>query len=468
MSETKYDAVIIGAGPGGYVSAIRLGQLGKKVALVEKNRVGGVCLNAGCIPSKALLHAAKVNRTIKEASMWGFDPGESKIDPAKVIEWKDGIVDRLVKGILTLLKAGHVELVEGMATVLSPVEVKVRKDDGEVILKTENIIVATGTSPISIPGFQPDYKKVIDSTAALSLKEIPPRLLIIGGGVTGMEMAEYFSGMGSSVSVVEMMDKVLPMADGEVSKLITRVMKKKKIKILTSTRAVSHKETDNGIEVTVSSNGKEKILTVDMILVSVGRKASPERLGIDGSMVKLDDRGHIVVDDGMRSSNPHIFAIGDITGEPWLAHKASRQGVIAAEVIAGLDSSKDFRFIPSVVYTDPEIAWIGMTEEEAAAKGRTLKIGRFPYSASGRALSSNESDGFVKIITDSKTEEILGVHIVCSHASEMISEATLAMETGANAEDLSLIIHPHPTLSEGIMEAAENVYGRAIHMMNER
>lgn len=464
MSENIYDAVIIGAGPGGYVSAIRLGQLGKKVALVEKSRVGGVCLNAGCIPSKALLHAARVNRTIKEASMWGFEAGNSRIDPVKVIEWKDGIVERLVKGILTLLKNAGVELTEGTATVLSSNEVKVQKDDGEVILKTENIIVATGTAPIPIPGFEPDYRKVIDPTVALSLKEIPPRLLIIGGGVTGMEMAEYFSGMGSSVTVVEMMDRILPMADGEASKLMTRLMKKKKVKILTSTRALSHRETGEGIEVTISTKGKEKTIMADMILVSVGRKPSPERLGIDGSTVKLDERGHIVVDDRMRSSNPHIFAIGDITGEPWLAHKASKQGIIAAEVIAGLETAKDFRFIPSVVYTDPEIAWVGMTEEEATTEGRTLKIGRFPYSASGRALSANEPEGFVKIITDSETEEILGVHIVSAHASEMISEATLAMETGANAEDLSLIIHPHPTLAEGIMEAAESVYGKAVHV----
>lgn len=454
-----FDVVVIGSGPGGYVASIRLGQSGKRVALVEKQKIGGVCLNVGCIPSKALLYAAKTNMMIKRAAIWGFDPGQGSIDPEKVIQWKDQVVKKLAGGITHLLKENRVEVIKGTAVLEAPGMVSVSTDNGEVKLEAESIIVACGTETLQLRGFEFDHDRIIDSTDALSLHEIPPRLLIIGAGITGMEMATYFSGMGSNVAVVEAMDRILPMADREVSDLISHVMEKKGVKILTSSKAVSHEKDPLGLLVGIEKEDRETALRVGKILVTVGRKPLTRELGLSRFNIETDEFGYIKVDEFLRTSNPNIYAIGDITGPPWLAHKASRQGIIAAEVIAGEAAVWDNLAIPFAVFTYPEVAWVGMTEDKARETGKKLKIGKFPYSSSGRALSMDDAEGFVKFISDADTDEILGVHIVCANASDLISEMTLAMEAGATAEDIALTIHPHPTMSEGIMEAAESMCG---------
>lgn len=465
-SQTIFDAVVIGAGPGGYTAAIRLVQLGQKVAVVEKNALGGVCLNVGCIPSKALIYAASLFEKISHAETFGIEVEGARLNMPKLQQWKDGVVQKLTGGIGQLLKSNGVEVITGMAQFTSPNELKVSKPDGSSqSVKAKNFMIAAGSSPVEIPGFTYNHTTIIDSTDALALQTIPKRMAVIGGGVIGLEIGILYHKLGTDVTVVEMAPSILPGVDAEVAQTLSRSLKKRKMTVHTGAKAKS--VSDEGHEATLlleDSKGKEQSLTVDCILVAVGRKANSAALGLDKAGVKTNERGIIPVDNQLRTNVPNIFAIGDITQSPWLAHKASKEGLVAAAVIAGENEILDYRAMPAAVFTDPEIATVGLTEEEAKAKGLEIKVGKFPFQASGRALTMDAAEGFVKVIADAKTDVLLGVHMIGPDVAELIAEAALAIELGATSEDLALTVHTHPTLPESLMEAAEAVHQKAIHM----
>lgn len=468
MQKKTVDALVIGAGPGGYVAAIRLAQLGKKTLLVEKTSLGGVCLNVGCIPSKALITAAKTVEKIRKADQMGIIVGDLMVDFPKLISWKDGIVSKLTGGIGTLVKGNGGEVLMGTATFRSPHEVEVETPDGPVLVEAAHVIVATGSRPIEIPGFKFDGRRVISSTEALSLSEIPNRLLVVGGGYIGLEMGIMYAKLGANVTVVEAMDQVLPGFDPEIAQVIARQLKKLKVNVVLNASAKGWEDGPLCAKVHIEQNGRMMDLDADKILVTVGRKPNSEGFGLDAIGVQIDGRGFIQVDRQMRTSVPGVFAIGDVVGQPMLAHKASREAEVAAEVIAGHPAEMDVKVIPAVVFTDPEIGSAGLSEAEARAQGHEVIVGKFPFGALGRALTTGETDGFVKVIADKGTQEILGIHIVGPGASDLIAEGALAIEMGAFIDDLSLTVHAHPTLAEGLMEAAKAAVGEAIHALNTR
>ena len=457
----SYDLVVIGTGPGGYHAAIRAAQLGLKVLAVEKGEVGGVCLNVGCIPTKALLHAAKAKKLAKEAAEFGLALKEEGLDLEKLAAWRDQVTKKLTGGVEFLFKGNGVDLVRGQAKVLSPREVEV----GGERYRAKRLVLATGSRPIELPGFPFDEERVLSSTGALKIERgIPKRLLVLGAGAIGLEFASIYRAFGSEVVVVELMDQILPGADPEAANVLARNLKRAGIEIKTRTKAEGFEETEEGLNVRLSGPKGEETLTADRILVAVGRRPNSE--GLAGLGLALDEKGFVVTDERMQTSVPGVFAIGDLRGAPLLAHKAMKEGVVAAEVAAGKPSAFDQQ-IPSVVYTDPEYASVGMTEAEAMEKGIAVQVGKFPYAANGRALTRQEKDGFVKVVTDAEYKVVLGVQIVGPEASELIAEAALAVEMGALADDLELTIHPHPTLSESLMEAAANVNKAAIHILNK-
>ncbi len=462
-----YDAVVLGAGPAGYVCAIRLAQLGMKTAIVEGKDLGGVCLNVGCIPSKALIAAARFVQKSQEAHKMGIEIGEAKVDVGKLIAWKDSIVKQLTGGVKVLLEKNGVTIVRGFGTVTSPNQVQVNGPQAQV-LETHNIVVATGSRPVEIPGFAFDGKNVWSSTDALAPKHLPKSLLVIGGGVIGLELGLVYHALGTELRVVEFMDRVLPGLDAELSKEMGRSLKKKKIPVHLGAKAMGYTEKDGTIMVKVDlGGGKVEEFACDAILSSVGRAPNGKGLGLEEVGVEVSDRGFVSVDAQQRTKVPSIFAIGDITGQPMLAHKGSAEGLVAAGVIAGdTGAAFDPVGIPGVVFTDPEIATVGLTEEEAKAQGFEVGIGKFPFRASGRALSLMEPEGWVKIITDKQTDKVLGVHMIGPEVTELIGEGTLALEAGLTAEDIAMTIHAHPTLPEAIMEAAENVHRMAVHILN--
>ncbi len=457
----EYDLIVIGTGPGGYHAAIRAAQLGLKTLAVEKGEVGGVCLNVGCIPTKALLHAAKAKKLAKEAAEFGLALKEEGLDLEKLAAWRDQVTKKLTGGVEFLFKGNGVDLVRGQAKVLSPREVEV----GGERYRAKRLVLATGSRPIELPGFPFDEERVLSSTGALKIERgIPKRLLVLGAGAIGLEFASIYRAFGSEVVVVELMDQILPGADPEAANVLARNLKRAGIEIKTRTKAEGFEETEEGLNVRLSGPKGEETLTADRILVAVGRRPNSE--GLAGLGLALDEKGFVVTDERMQTSVPGVFAIGDLRGAPLLAHKAMKEGVVAAEVAAGKPSAFDQQ-IPSVVYTDPEYASVGMTEAEAMEKGIAVQVGKFPYAANGRALTRQEKDGFVKVVTDAEYEVVLGVQIVGPEASELIAEAALAVEMGALADDLELTIHPHPTLSESLMEAAANVNKAAIHILNK-
>lgn len=466
MQQKNVDALVIGAGPGGYVAAIRLAQLGKKVLLVEKASLGGVCLNVGCIPSKALITAAKTVDKLKKADVMGISVGAVSIDFPKMISWKDGIVKKLTGGIGQLVKANGGEILTGTATFKSPTEVEVQTPEGLVTVHAEHVIVATGSRPIEIPGFAFDGKRVISSTGALSLPEVPKRLVVIGGGYIGLELGMMYAKLGASVTVVERMDQVLPGFDPEIAQLLMRQLKKLKVQVFLGTAAKGFIDGPESARVQLDQDGKPLEVEADRILVTVGRRPNFEGLGLDKAGVEVDARGHVPTDKQMRTNVPHIFAIGDLAGQPMLAHKASKEAEVAAEVIAGHNAVMDAKAMPAVVFTDPEIGSVGLSEEAAKAEGFEVIVGKFPFAALGRAMTTGETDGFVKVVADKTTQEVLGVHIVGPEASNLVAEAALALEMGAFIDDLSLTVHAHPTLAEGLMEAAKAAVGEAIHALN--
>ncbi len=467
MATHKTDVLVIGAGPGGYVAAIRLGQLGIKTMIVEKEYFGGVCLNVGCIPSKALITGAKLVEKISHAAEIGISVGDVSVDFSKMQEWKSSVTERLTSGVRTLLKANKVDLLEGTARFKTPKVVEVETANGVETIEAGSTIIATGSRSIQIPGFDVDEKLILSSTGALALDKVPSKLVVIGGGYIGLELGMMYRKLGTEVDVVEMMDQVLPGFDADLSKLVSRSCKKQKINLHLQAKALGWKKKGGGVEVEIEDkNGKSKKLEGDHVLVTVGRRPNSENLGLEEIGVTLE-RGFIQIDEKLQTSVPGIYAIGDVAGGLMLAHKASKEGEVAAEVIAGKATVMDVRAIPAVVFTDPEIATAGMSESEARAEGYDVKVGKFPFTANGRALTTRETEGFLKVISDAATDELLGVAIVGPEASDLIAEAGLAIEMGAAVEDIALTVHAHPTLAEGMMEAAKAAHGEAIHAVNK-
>jgi dihydrolipoamide dehydrogenase len=461
-----YTAIVIGAGPGGYPCAIRLAQLGVNTLVIEKSNWGGVCLNVGCIPSKALIGAAKRYQELTHASDYGFTvDGTISVNVDRLQGWKNQVVEKLTGGVKTLLKANKVDMLIGTAAVSAPGQVTVESADGAKVFTADHIVLATGSSPIAIPGFDFSDPPILDSTGALALTEIPEHLVVIGGGYIGLEMSGVWAKLGSKVTVVEMMGQLLPGFDKDVVRILSRRLKKDGVKAMLETRALGWRADEQGVVVEVEGKKGKTELKADKVLVTVGRRPNTRNLGLEALGVAMDGP-FIKVDKQLRTSVPGLYAIGDVVGQPMLAHKATHEGEVVAEVIGGHTVQLDYKAIPAVVFTDPEVATVGLTEPEAKADGRDYKVGKVPFAAIGKAIANGETDGFVKVIIDAKTELVLGVTIVGAHASDIISEAGLAIEMCAEARDIGLTIHPHPTLGEAIMEAAKAALGEAIHIVN--
>jgi dihydrolipoamide dehydrogenase len=470
MGKRTCDVVVIGGGPGGYVCSIRLGQLKQKVICVEKEEVGGVCLNWGCVPSKALISASHTYEKVKDTGpTMGIQAEGLKVDVAKMQEWKGGIVKKLTSGVRGLFKGNGVELVMGNARVTGPRTVEVKTNEGgtETIEATKAIVIATGSSTIEIPSFKFDGKQIIGAKEAVSLKAIPKRLLVIGGGVIGLELGMVYQKFGSEITVVEATNSLLPGVDPDCTAVVEKRLLKHGAKVLKNAKAMGYeKNADGSLAVKVDlGGGKHDTLVADTVLVAVGMRPNGVGLGLEEIGVKVE-RGFVPTDPLGQTNVPGVYAIGDVSGHPMLAHKASKEGEVVAEIIAGHKAAKDWVAIPAAIFTDPEIATAGLTEAMAKEKGIEVKVGKFPFAALGRAMAVAETEGFFKVVANKKTNELLGVHIVGPEASDLISEGALALEMHAFLEDIGLTIHPHPTLGEGFMEAAMNGLGHAIHILN--
>jgi dihydrolipoamide dehydrogenase len=455
------EVLVLGAGPGGYTAAFRAADLGKSVVLVDREeRLGGVCLNIGCIPSKALLHAAKVIAETKEMAEYGLSFGEPQIDIDKLRGWKEAVVKRLTGGLAGLAKQRKVEVVRGTGTFTSMNQIQVTADDGSVkTVSFEQAIIAAGSEPMTLPFIPNDDPRVIDSTGALDLDGIPQRLLVLGGGIIGLEMATVYSELGAQITVVELMDQLIPGADKDIVTPLTKRITKRYQNIYLKTKVTSVEAADDGLRVRFEGAGAPETDTFDKVLVAVGRRPNGRTIGAENAGVLIDERGYILVDKQQRTNVPHIFAIGDVVGQPMLAHKGVHEGKVAAEVAAGLPSFFDAKVIPSVAYTDPEVAWVGVTENEAKAAGVRYGKGVFPWLASGRSLTLGRDEGITKVLFDESTDRIIGCGIVGPNAGDLIAEPAIAIEMGADAADIGLTIHPHPTLSETIGFAAEAFEG---------
>ncbi len=460
----QFEAAILGSGPGGYVAAIRLGQLGKQTALIEKANLGGVCLNIGCIPSKALMQVARLRRRIEIAKQMGMEVSDLKIDFTKTQTWKQNIVNRLTSGVEYLCKSNNVDIIKGEGKFQSPHEIIVTTSTGTETIDTKNTVIATGSRAMQIPGLEFDGTNVISSTEALELQQIPPNFVVVGGGVTGLEMATMYAELGSKVTVIEMLDQLLPGVDIELVRIIERSLRRLGIDYHVKSKAKEYRE---GQLRAILEDGTEAMFPASKVLVSVGRRPNSDNIGLDRAGVKTNPQGWLQTDKHMETNVPGIYSIGDVNGPPLFAHKASKEGIVAAESIAGMKSEADFRAIPWAIFTDPEIASAGLTESQAREKGYDPIIGKFPFTALGRALLAGETEGFVKVVADKNSELVLGIHIVGPEASDLISEAALAIEMGATLRDIELTIHPHPTLPESIMEAAAAAKGRAIHILQK-
>lgn len=473
MAEHRADAVVIGAGPGGYHAAIRLGQLGKKVICVDRDEVGGVCLNWGCIPTKALLHVGEIVRHIDRAAAIGLKVQKPEIDREGVAKFKSEVVSANVGGVKQLFKLNNVEFVYGEASFKSATEIAVKKKEGgEDTIVTEYAVIATGSAPIDVKAWPRDGKTIVNSDDCVQLASIPKNLLVIGGGVIGLEFATVYARLGARVLVLEAMPQILTGTDLEISKTLGRILKKQGIEIMLDTKAGTIEKSAGGVRATFNgqaTNGKDETREFDCVLVAVGRRPVTDNLNLQAAGLQTNERGFLDVDAQRRTKVKNIFAVGDVTGAPMLAHKGMKEGVIAAEVIGG-DRSAAFDpiAVPNCVYTDPEVATVGLSEEEAKDRGHELRIGKFPLQASGRARTMNESDGLIKLVGDAKTDLLLGMHIVSPQAESLIGEGVIALEMGATLEDIGLSIHPHPTLTEGIMDAAEAAHGKAIHIVNQK
>lgn len=465
----EFDVVVIGSGPGGYVAAIRAAQLGKKTVIIEKENLGGVCLNVGCIPSKAMITAAhNLHKAQHDFAQMGLIiQNPVTVDMKKLVTWKQSVCDRMSNGVSGLLKGNSVTVIKGVAEFTSPNEIQVKGANETTQVVGKNFIIATGSRPIEIPGFPFDEKSICSSTGALNFDQVPKNVVTIGGGYIGLEISSYLQKLGSQVHVVEAQSALLAgVVDNECAQVVAKRLQKSGVQVYLNAKAKGQKQLPSGdFEVSIEVDGKTQTLKADKILVTVGRRPNGDDRALKLSGVQVDERGFIKTDGQRRTNQKHIFAIGDIAGQPMLAHKASHEGILVAEVIAGQNRVYDAKVVPAVVFTDPEIAAVGMTEQEAQSKGFKTKSAKFPFAANGRAVSMMETDGFVKMVADANTHVLLGVHIVGPEASNLISEAALAIEMGARLEDLAMTIHPHPTLGETMMEAAEATLGHAIHII---
>lgn len=470
---TEYDIVILGGGTGGYVAAIRASQLGLKVAVVEKGKLGGTCLHQGCIPSKALLRSAEVYATAKESEKFGVIQDNVSLNFTKVQERKQGIIDQLHKGVQHLMKQGKIDVYEGIGRILGPsifspmpgtISVEMNNGEENEMLIPKNVIIATGSRPRTLPGLEADSQFVMTSDEALKMEALPKSIIIVGGGVIGIEWASMLHDFGVEVTVIEYSDRILPTEDKEISKEMQRLMKKKGIQIVTGAKVMPETlEKGDGVSIKAEHKGEEKTFTAEKILVSVGRQANVEGIGLENTEIVVD-KGFISTNEFYQTKESHIYAIGDVIGGLQLAHVASHEGIVAVEHIAGANPSPmDYNLVSKCVYSSPETSSVGLTEEQAKEKGHKVKTGKFSFRAIGKALVFGESDGFVKIIADEETNDILGVHMIGPHVTDMISEAGLAMVLDATPWEIAHTIHPHPTLSEAIGEAALAVDGKAIH-----
>jgi len=458
--DLRAEVVVLGAGPGGYTAAFRAADLGKQVVLIERYpTLGGVCLNVGCIPSKALLHVAKVITEAGEMAHSGVTFGKPKIEIDKLRAWKDGVIRKLTQGLTALARQRKVTVIQGRGEFATPHTLRVETKDGVRTVSFDNCIIAAGSSVARIPGFPYDHPRLIDSTGALALPEVPQRLLVIGGGIIGLEMATVFDALGSRITVVELLDGLMPGADRDIVRPLARRIEKRYEKILLKTKVSGIEPAANGLRVTFEGDSAPASDTFDYVLMAVGRSPNGREIKAETAGVTVDARGFIPVDRQMRTNVPHIFGIGDIVGEPMLAHKATHEGKLAAEIIAGHKVAFDARTIPSVAYTDPEVAWMGLTETQAQAQGVEYDKAVFPWAASGRALATGRDEGMTKLLFDRNSRRIIGAGLVGVNAGELIAETVLALEMGADASDIGLTIHPHPTLSETVFFAAEIAAG---------
>lgn len=460
----NFDVVVIGGGPGGYVAAIRAAQLGLKTACVEsRGTLGGTCLNVGCIPSKALLHSSEIYEEVAHhAEAHGIKIAKAELDLAAMIARKDKVVKELTQGIEFLFKKNKVTYVKGHGTITGANEVTV----GTEKLAAKNIVIATGSVVTPLPNVEIDEKQIVSSTGALSLEKVPEHLVVIGGGVIGLEMGSVWRRLGAKVTVVEFLDRIAPTMDGEVSKQFQRILQKQGFEFKLSTKVTGAKKDKKGVTLTLepAAGGAAETLVADTVLVAIGRKPNTDKLGLESVGIALDERGRVPVDGHLRTKVPNIYAIGDVVAGPMLAHKAEEDGVAVAEIIAGQAGHVDWDFIPGVVYTSPEIATIGKTEEQLKAAGVEYKVGKFPFTANSRAKAIGKTEGFVKILACAKYDRVLGVHIIGLAAGTVIAEAVTAMTYGASAEDIARTIHSHPDLNEAVKEAAMAVSGSAIHI----
>ena len=471
-----YDVIVIGSGPAGYVAAIRASQLGLKTACIEKSfdadgnsQLGGTCLNVGCIPSKALLDSShRYSDAINHFSTHGIEVSKPKLDIAKMMQRKNKIVTQLTAGVTGLFKANKVTQILGHAKIIDSTHIEVISKDGTETLETKNIVIATGSSPINIPVAEINNKDIVDSTGALEFDSVPKKLGIIGAGVIGLELGSVWSRLGSEVTVLEAMDEFLPMADKRISKDVLKEFNKQGLNINLGCKVTSALSNKKDITVTYENNGNTNELKVDKLIVAVGRRPNTEDLLDKNCGLSIDEKGFIPVNDFCETNVQNIWAVGDVVRGPMLAHKASEEGIMVVERIAGKHAEMEYDLVPSVIYTHPEVAWVGQTEEDLSAVGIEFKIGSFPFAASGRALASGESTGFIKVIADKKTDTILGVHAFGPSAADIVQQGVVAMEFGASAEDLGLTIFSHPTVSEALHEAALAVNGQAIHIGNRK
>ena len=470
MATKSYDVAVIGGGPGGYVCGIRLGHLGKKVVVIEREHLGGVCLNWGCIPSKALIHAANMVGEMGELAEHGITTGPIEIDAPKLMGWKDGIIKKQRRGIKSLLEANKCEHIAGEAKITGANTLAVAASNGEgaTEIRFDALVLATGASVIQIPGFEYDEALVGYARHGVAYDAVPKNLVVIGGGVIGSELGTVYAKLGAKVTIVEMLDSILPGTDKDLIRPVLKRMKKLGIEVLTGAKATGVDLKAGGADVMVEVGGALRAIAADKILVAVGFRPNVASLGLEAAGVNTDDRGWVPVDDRCRTNVPHIYAVGDVTGPPLLAHRASKMGEVAAEVICGKPAAFDVQAMPLGVFTDPEVAQVGLTEAEARDQGYDVAVGAFPMAALGRAAAMMQTDGLVKVVVDKKTDVVLGVGMTGFGACDLIAEACLALEMGALSEDIGLTVHAHPTLSEGLMEAANAARGEAVHIVNRK
>jgi len=461
----KFDVTVIGSGPGGYVCSIRLAQLGLKTACIEvRDKPGGTCLNIGCIPSKNLLNLSENFHKAKNFKKIGIDTGEIKLNLSKMMENKDKAVTTLTKGIEFLIKKNKISYFKGIGSFKSPSKISIVKDGKETTIITGKTIISTGSEPVSLPGINFDEEKILSSTGALSISSLPKKMIVVGGGYIGLEMGSVWSRLGTEVQVIEFLENITPGMDKEISNEFMKILKKQGIKFELNTKVEKITKKNNGVIIETSNkNGDKNKLEADVVLISVGRKPFTNDLNLENIGVELDKKGRIKVKKNFETNIKNIYAIGDVIEGPMLAHKAEEEGIAVAELIAGQSGHVNYDVIPGVVYTSPEVASVGKTEEELKEKGISYKIGKFPFAANSRAKAIDDPEGFVKILADSVTDKVLGVHIIGPHAGEMIAEMSVAMEFGASSEDIARTCHAHPTFSEAIKEAALSVDKRQIH-----